>query len=307
LFDGFSLLGTGTVAEALHMANELQAAKRRNGVTYSVRLVSARGGPVACSSSVCVWTERLGGQRFQHFDTLFIAGGAGVTRAAADEGLVEVLRIACSQSGTVNALGNGDALLAAAGNARRGWASVENGIWNRDTPKGASSNERSDALINSLALVKRDLGYEIATTVADRLTSSNDQHLTTMLSTIGTTTLAEKAQESARWLERNCGRAVSIGEAARTVAMSERNFLRLFKREIGQTPSQYLLQARLKLGCELLMRSDLPIDKIARRTGLTNGERFSKVFRKQFSMSPTEYRYRQKHGDVVGSKEEALA
>jgi transcriptional regulator GlxA family with amidase domain len=49
----------------------------------------------------------------------------------------------------------------------------------------------------------------------------------------------------------------------------------------------------------LLAKSDLPIDKIARRTGLTNGERFSKVFRKQFSMSPTEYRYRRKSGDAV--------
>jgi transcriptional regulator GlxA family with amidase domain len=73
----------------------------------------------------------------------------------------------------------------------------------------------------------------------------------------------------------------------------------LFKREMGLTPSQYLLRARLNLSCELLAKSDLPIDKIARRTGLTNGERFSKVFRKQFSMSPTEYRYRRKNGDAV--------
>ena len=81
--------------------------------------------------------------------------------------------------------------------------------------------------------------------------------------------------------------------------MSERNFLRLFKREMGVTPSQYLLRARLNLSCELLVRSDLPIDKIARRVGLTNGERLSKVFRKQFSMSATEYRYRKKSGDTA--------
>jgi len=173
------------------------------------------------------------------------------------------------------------------------------GVWAGGTLKSTTSTERGDALVNSLALVKRDLGYDIATALADRLASSNDQHLPIMLSTIGTTTLAEKAQESARWLERNCGRPISVGDAARTVAMSERNFLRLFKREIGLTPSQYLLRARLDLSCELLIKSDLPIDKIARRTGLTNGERFSKVFRKQFLMSPTEYRSRKKSGDAV--------
>ncbi|SAK81224.1 AraC family transcriptional regulator [Caballeronia pedi] len=299
LYDGFSLLGAGTLAEALHIANELQLSGLSKSVKYSVRLVSARGGAIACSSSVCVWTERLGGQRFQGFDALYIAGGTGVTRAATDEGLIEVLRIACSQSRVVSSLGNGDVLLSAAGVSRRAWASVERGAWNPGASKSGPSTERGDALINSLALVKRDLGYDAATAVADRLASCNDQHLPIMLSTIGTTTLAEKAQESARWLERNCGRAISVGDAARTVAMSERNFLRLFKREMGLTPSQYLLRARLDLSCELLAKSDLPIDKIARRTGLTNGERFSKVFRKQFLMSPTEYRSRKKSGDAA--------
>ncbi len=299
LYDGFSLLGAGTLAEALHLSNELQSSASGNGVTYSVRLVSARGGAVACSSSVCVWTDRLGGQRFQSFDALYIAGGTGVKRAATDESLIELLRIACSQSAIVGSLGNGDALLAAAGISRRDWASVERGIVNAGTSNGWASTERGDALINALALVKRDLGYDVATAVADRLASARDQHLPIMLSTIGTTTLAEKAQESARWLERNCGRSISVGDAARTVAMSERNFLRLFKREMGVTPSQFLLRARLNLSCELLAKSDLPVDKIARRTGLTNGERFSKVFRKQFMMSPTEYRSRKKSGDTV--------
>ncbi|MFM0648602.1 helix-turn-helix domain-containing protein [Paraburkholderia bryophila] len=299
LYDGFSLLGAGTLAEALHIANELQSSSLRGNVTYSVRLVSACGGVIACSSSVCVWTERLGGQRFQSFDVLYIAGGTGAMRAAADEGLIELLTIACSQSSVVNPLGNGDVLLAAAGISRRDWASVDRVIWSPETPNVAPSTERGDALINSLALVKRDLGHDIATAVADRFASSNDQHLTTMLSTVGATTLAEKAQESARWIERNCGRPISIGDAAQAVAMSERNFLRLFKREMGLTPSQHLLRARLNLSCELLAKSDLPIDKIARRVGLTNGERLSKVFRRQFSMSATEFRHRKKGGDLA--------
>ncbi|RZF24868.1 helix-turn-helix domain-containing protein [Paraburkholderia sp. UYCP14C] len=303
LYDGFSLLEAGTLAEVLHIANELQSSGQRRNVTYSVRLVSACGGMIACSSSVCVWTERLGGQRFQGFDALYIPGGTGAKRAAADEVLIGLLTIACSQTGMVNPLGNGDLLLTAAGISRRDWGWVDRGIWGPETSNVAASTERGDALINSLALVKRDLGYDIAIAVADHFTVSKDQNLTTMLSTMGAITLAEKAQESARWLERNCGRPISIGEAARTVAMSERNFLRLFKREMGVTPSQYLLQARLILSCELLVRSDLPIDKIARRVGLTNGERLSKVFRRQFSMSATEYRLRKKSGATADPAE----
>jgi transcriptional regulator GlxA family with amidase domain len=299
LYDGFSLLGTGTVAEALHIANELQSPRRGNNLTYRLSLVSARGGAIACSSSACVWTERLSVQRFQGFDALYIAGGTGATRAAADERLIELLTIACSQSVVVSSFGNGDVLLAAAGVSRPDWASVERSTWSPRTSDGAPRTEPGDALVNSLALVERDLGYEIATAVADRLAFSNDRHLPIMLSTMGMITLAEKAQESARWIERNCSRPISVGDAARTAAMSERNFLRLFKREIGLTPSQYLLRTRLNLSCELLANSDLPIDKIARRTGLTNGERLSKVFRKQFSMSPTEFRFHKKSGGTV--------
>jgi transcriptional regulator GlxA family with amidase domain len=298
LYDGFSLMGTGTLVEALHIANELQQSTNGACVTYSVRLVSARGGTVACSSSVFVWTERLGGQRFRAFDALYVAGGKGVTRASTDEGLIELLRIACSHSIAINALGNGHSLLTAAGLSRSNWASVERDML-MNKQLNHPPNERSDALVYSLALVKRDLGYEAASSVAERIAFTNDHHLPIILSTLGTPTLAEKAQESARWLERNCGNPVSVVDAARTAAMSERNFLRLFKREMGLTPSQYLLRARLKLSCELLSNSDLPIDKIARRTGLSNGERLSKLFRKQFSMSPTEYRASNRHASIV--------
>ncbi|MFL9937450.1 AraC family transcriptional regulator, partial [Paraburkholderia sp. RL18-103-BIB-C] len=128
LYDGFSLLGTGTLVEALHIANELQRSSDGACLTYGVRLVSTRGGPIACSSSVCLWTERLGGQWFRAFDMLYVAGGAGVTRASADERLIELLRIAGSQGVAISALDNGHALLTAAGLSDNNWASIERDI-----------------------------------------------------------------------------------------------------------------------------------------------------------------------------------
>ncbi len=72
--------------------------------------------------------------------------------------------------------------------------------------------------------------------------------------------------------------------------MSERNFLRRFKIEMGITPSDYLLQARLAVTCSLLTDSELPVDKIARRSGMGNGDRLAKIFRKRMMISPTEFR-----------------
>jgi transcriptional regulator GlxA family with amidase domain len=153
-----------------------------------------------------------------------------------------------------------------------------------------SRHGRDEALMISLSLVKRDLGSTVARTVVEHLDLDHDRPLPIELESVATLTPAEKAQGSARWLERNCERAIAVSDAARTAAMSERNFLRLFKREIGLTPSEYLLRVRLDLVCQRLLQTDLPIDKIARRTGLSNGERLSKLFRRRFSASPTEYR-----------------
>ncbi|MFM0517985.1 MULTISPECIES: GlxA family transcriptional regulator [Caballeronia] len=291
IYDGFSLLAAGTLAEALHVANELQFEAQSRSLTYRVNLLSVRGGTVSCSSSMSVWTEQLAGREFDSLDNLFVTGGSGVARASADDGLIDLLRRVSAKSVTITAIGNAQMLLSAAGLGKRDWPSIKQGI-RAESPPSVPEHERDQALMSSLALLRRDLGAELAVRVADRLGSAGEISLAGSFEEMCDQTLAEKARASARWLAQNCSKPISVVDAARMFSMSERNFLRLFKREIGLTPSKYLLRARLELTCKLLESSDLPVDKIARRTGLSNGERLSKLFRKEFSMSPTEFRGR---------------
>lgn len=102
--------------------------------------------------------------------------------------------------------------------------------------------------------------------------------------------MSEKIQASARWFEANCDRPIAIDEAAQVAPMSERNFLRRFKIEMGVTPSEYLLYVRLDMCCRLLAETGLPVDKIARRCGLGGGGWLAKLFRKHLATTPTEYR-----------------
>src|SRR5260370_32239107 len=88
LFDGFSLLGAGLVAEVFHVANELVSAGVGDESVYDVSFLSASGGNVTCSSSVRVWTDGLDARHYMGFDALFVAGGKGSRAAASDERLV---------------------------------------------------------------------------------------------------------------------------------------------------------------------------------------------------------------------------
>jgi transcriptional regulator GlxA family with amidase domain len=110
---------------------------------------------------------------------------------------------------------------------------------------------------------------------------------------------ANKIHASARWITEHYMESISVADAARFAAMSERNYLRRFKCTIGVTPSEYLLRARLDMSCKLLTRTTLPVDKVARRCGMGNGDRLCKIFRKRFALSPTEYR--NQHHNTGGS------
>lgn len=103
-------------------------------------------------------------------------------------------------------------------------------------------------------------------------------------------TPSERIKATVEWLNENYGSRISISNMAERALMSERNFLRRFRAEIGHTPHEYLSQIRLESARQLLVTTALPVDKIARHCGLFNGDHLRKHFLKRFGMSPAEYR-----------------
>ena len=65
---------------------------------------------------------------------------------------------------------------------------------------------------------------------------------------------------------------------------------RLFKRYTGETLNVYINKRRMEYALELLRNPVLSINEIAIRSGFRNQNYFSRVFRKQLQVSPTEYR-----------------
>lgn len=152
------------------------------------------------------------------------------------------------------------------------------------------SSAVASPLQTAIAIIEEDFGSEIARQIADWVAPSTDTRFTAIVRKNASVTVSENIKASAKWLEANAHQPVSIDDAAQIARMSERNFLRRFKIEMGVTPSEYLLYVRLDMSCRLLVDTVLPVDKVARHCGIGCGGRLAKLFRKHLATTPTEYR-----------------
>jgi len=291
VFDGFSLPKIVAIIEIFQNANESIQAQVNGQPRYAVSLLSSSGGRIASSSAVDVWTEKAS---FDSATTstvlLFIAGGAGAMRAACDERLSGWVRRRYATSAIVCPISEGKLILDAAGLTGRYDPQS-------DQPHGASHIHEHEQWKNSanpiravLQLVDEDFGTPTTKHSPDAMRP----HV------LSPPRVSDKIMASARWLDANVDRPISIGLAADVAAMSERNFLRRFKAEIGMTPSDYLQNARLRLSCRMLVESQLPVDKIARRCGIGSGGQLAKLFKRHLSITPTDYRLGNIHHEKIG-------
>ncbi|NPT70856.1 helix-turn-helix domain-containing protein, partial [Paraburkholderia sp. RL16-012-BIC-B] len=281
LFNGFELPEMASIIEVFASANMLTETGTFARTRYNVHLLSASGGRVTSSSSVHVCTESVEARRqVDKLHALFITGGKGLHRSLHDVRLIDWLRLTSQSTRHICPTPGGNLVLEATGLAQLvGDRRRVNNIGVGREPCVPERPEHSSSpLQRALAVVQDDLGPEIAGQIAARAQPPVETSLSTFRKDTSTP-LTERIQAAAQWLGAHSDQPISIGDAAQVAAMSERNFLRRFKVEMGLSPSDYLLHVRLEMSCRLLVETDLPVDKIARRCGIGNGGQLSKIFR----------------------------
>ena len=91
-------------------------------------------------------------------------------------------------------------------------------------------------------------------------------------------------------MERNLETPLSTEFIARHVAVSVRQLERLFKTEVGLSPSQFALRIRLQHAHQRLLHSQDPVADIALQSGFVNRSHFARSFRLEFGVTPTDLR-----------------
>jgi len=294
LFNGFAPQEAIAVARAFQVANALSRSSRSDSVIYNLRLLSVTGGVIASSSTTVIWTESIEAcYHDEGFYALFIVGGVGAHHALGDKRLVGWLRQAVPRCRLTFPIAEGLLLLDAAGGAPS----------NRGGPfSHGSRNVMPQSILAStyagfvgplrmaLDVIQTDLGADIVNQIAMAVAPPVETKFAAIVHKNAEHFVSERIRASARWIVANANRHVLMCEAARVASMSERNFLRRFKIEIGVTPSEYLTYARLDMCCRLLVETNLPVDKIAERCGIGCGGRLSKLLRQHLATTPTAYR-----------------
>ncbi len=100
---------------------------------------------------------------------------------------------------------------------------------------------------------------------------------------------------AAAQIRENPGRAPTVAELAKTAGYSVDHFSRLFLKVTGQRPQPYVIQARIARARQLLAESDLTIGMVAEALGFQDIFYFSRQFRQQTGLTPTEFRHGRPH------------
>jgi transcriptional regulator GlxA family with amidase domain len=94
-------------------------------------------------------------------------------------------------------------------------------------------------------------------------------------------------------MERNLETPLTAEFVALHVGVSVRQLERLFKTEVGTSPSGFALRLRLAHAHQRLLHSQEPVADIALESGFVNRSHFARSFRLAFGVTPTDLRAQQ--------------
>lgn len=93
-----------------------------------------------------------------------------------------------------------------------------------------------------------------------------------------------------QYIRDNFDKDISLDDVSRTVNISPYYFSKIFKEESGNSFIEYLTNIRIDKAKELLSGSDMSIKEICATCGYTDPNYFSRSFKKNVGVTPTEYK-----------------
>lgn len=294
LFPGFQILdlAAATVFEFANItADEPE---------YDISLLSETGDPVASSAGFAVSTVPFSDAPF---DTVLIVGNNYVEPVS--PGIVAFLRRVAPRSRRIGSICTGAFILAEAGllDGRRAtthWYHARD--FQRTYPKVKMEEDRifiidgpvwtsagmTSCIDMALALVEKDLGIEIAKSVAKKLVvyhrrAGGQSQYSALLEL---NPKSDRIQTTLAYARENLHKELSVEQLAEIAHLSPRQFSRAFHAEAGQSPAKAIENLRVEAARLMIESGRIPIDTIARDAGFGDRERMRRAFLRAFGQPP---------------------
>jgi transcriptional regulator GlxA family with amidase domain len=285
---------------------------KRGDDAYNLEIVGMKRGVFHASSGLRLYADRRFDEVGRGIDTLMIAGGMGAERYRTHAPLLRWIRRQAGWVRRIASVCTGAFFLGQAGLLKGHRATTHWGWCTRFASRYPDVRVEPDRIFVregrvytsagvtagmdlALAMVEEDQGREVALAVARELVMflqrpGGQAQFSAQLAV----QLAE--HEPLRDLQAYIGdhprEDLTIETLARRVAMSPRNFARVFTREVGTTPARFVASVRVETARRLLEESPEGLEAICAMSGLGTPESMRRAFIRVIGIPPSQYRQR---------------
>jgi transcriptional regulator GlxA family with amidase domain len=147
----------------------------------------------------------------------------------------------------------------------------------------------------ALALVEEDHGRELAIAVARYMVmflkrpGGQSQFSSHLAAQVTRPSPIQKVQE---YVLAHLSERLSVPALARMASMSQRNFTRIFGREAGMTPGDFVEAARIDAARRMLEDTPISLQRVAYGCGFGNVDGMRRAFVRTLGVGPSDYRKR---------------
>jgi transcriptional regulator GlxA family with amidase domain len=293
-------------------AQDIHAKERpRVAPAYRVEIVAlSNGASFRTNTGVSMRAQGVLRNLRGPIDTCLVAGGAAVEEDRLSQSTVARFRALAGRCRRVGGVCSGAFLLARAGllDGRRAtthwnWCRrlaqrypqirVEpDPIFVRDQHVYTSAGVTAGMDL-ALAMVEEDLGSALALKVARHLVlylrrPGGQSQFSAALSL--QTSDRDRFRDLQAWVLEHLDQPLDVAALAQQVAMSPRNFARVFRREMNLTPAKFVEQLRIEAARRRLEETRHSLKQIAAECGFAAVSSMRGIFRRSLGISPARYR-----------------
>ena len=277
---------------------------------YRLQVIGVEHGVMPCSNGLALHAHLHFSQALEAYDLLLVAGGPQLPFLAFGTAFDHWLRDASRRARRFGSICNGALMLARAGlldgrTVTTHWgdaaalaalcpkARVEADRLYVEDGELFTSAGVTAGIDLSLYLLAKDHGPEVALSVAKRLVVFTQRTGGQSQFSPFLRPYAEEDSAVARvqhYVMANLTGDLGIADLAAAANMSARNFSRVFAREAGVTPAEFVEQARVDAARVLLESAHAPLKTVAYQCGFRDAQHMRSVFNRRLGVTPAQFR-----------------